>query len=166
MTKVFEFQQPRAEYTLHPQMTVHVVSEQPREESVTSSSERSDAASASSAGSFPLLQFSLYYDIQRRTLTVHLQQAYNLPGRGRSATCDSFVAMFLLPNREEIFESKVVAKSTNPSFDQMFEFTALMPQEIRRQTLIFRVFDHERFKDDLLGVYACVDEVVYMCACK
>ena len=101
----------------------------------------------------PTLQFSLYYDIQRRTLTVHLQKAYNLPVKGVDMrACNSFVVLFLLPSREEILQTPVVEKDLNPVFDQVFEFRGILSQELYQQVLVLQVFDHDKFlSDDLIG---------------
>ena len=102
--------------------------------------------------SYPSLQFSLHYDIQRRTMTVHLQEASNLPAKDQSGTSDPFVVMHLHPNKEEIFESKIVYKTLNPFFYQSFEFHNLLLDDLYRQSLVFRIYDHDRFsKDDMIG---------------
>ena len=136
----------------------HVISEQPRvvqRGGTPEASERSSSSVSTTAETIPTLQFSLYYDIQRRSLSVHLQQAYNLPAKDHRGTSDPFVVFFLLPNKEEIYESKVVYKTLNPIFDQVFEFGGILPQEIRRQTIMFRVYDHDRFTpNELIGVVA------------
>ena len=80
LDKVFEFQQPRSDYAVHPQMT-HIISEQPwviQRGGTLEASERSSSSVSTTAETILTLQFSLYYDIQRRSLSVHLQQAYNL----------------------------------------------------------------------------------------
>ena len=100
----------------------------------------------------PSLQFSLHYDIQRSLLSVHLHHASNLPAMDKRGTSDPFVVMFLIPNREEIFESSIVPKTLDPVFDQSFQFEKLTPDDIRRQTLIFRIYDHDKFsKNDIIG---------------
>lgn len=105
------------------------------------------------ADSQPTLQFSLYYDIQRRTLTVHLQRAYNLPVKDIfMGSSDPFVVMFLLPSREEILQSKIVEKDLNPVFDQVFEFRTILSQELYSQVLVMQVYDHDKFaSNDLIG---------------
>lgn len=110
----------------------------------------------SAAESHPTLQFSLYYDIQRRVLAVHVQQAYNLPVVSRGATtttqpCSPFIVLFLLPNKEQVFESRVVHKDMNPFFNQIFDFPGLLPEDIRKQTLIMKVFHSRRTKPELIG---------------
>lgn len=96
----------------------------------------------------PTLQFSLYYDIQRHALKVHLQQAYDLPAMDKSPC----VTLYLEPKKVEIFECKVVAHNRNPVLDQVFEFRHLQADEVRRQSLVFRVYCHDRLsKNDFVG---------------
>lgn len=103
----------------------------------------------------PTLQFSLHYDVQQSTLMVHLHHASNLPAKDRQGTSDPFVVLHLVPNKEEIFQSSVVCKTLNPIFDQSFQFQGLTPDDIRRQTLIFRIYDHDRFsRNDSIGMIA------------
>ena len=102
--------------------------------------------------SHPIIQFSLYYDVQHSALTVHLHHAKNLPALDRRGTSDPFVVMYILPNKEEIFESKVIQQTLSPVFDQSFEFKKFLPGDIRQQTLVMRVYDHDRFsKNDTIG---------------
>ena len=98
----------------------------------------------------PEIEFSLYYDIQCRTLMVHLQSAHNLPIKGKKVSLDPTVVLYLLPNREDIFQSRVIHDTANPTFNQSFEFRGLLPDEVRRQTLVFRVCSHSS-KGEMLG---------------
>lgn len=154
--KVFEFQQPKPEYGIHPQMsgttTPPVVSKQPRVAHGTSPDrELPESPNGRLIPPCPIIEFSLFYDMQRWTLSVHLLKMYNLPVKGLH--CDPFAVMFLLPNREEIFESQIIPKTLNPVFDQTFQFTSLQPQEIRKQTLVIRIYDHDKgTKSDLIGI--------------
>ena len=103
----------------------------------------------------PTLQFSLYYDIQLSMLTVHLHRASNLPAKDRQGTSDPFVVVYLTPNKEESFQSKVIYRTLNPVFDQSFQFQQLTPEEIHRQTLMFRIYDHDKFThNDTIGMVA------------
>ena len=97
--------------------------------------------------SLPTLQYSLYYDIQRNSLTVHLGQAFNLPVRGKSHhSGDTSIILYMQPNKAEVFESKVVRKELNPVFDQTFEFTGLLGVQVaRKQTLIFKLYCRSRY---------------------
>ena len=112
--------------------------------------EESGTRGASRATTVPEIEFSLYYDIQRRTLTVHLQCAKHLPLKGKKVTLNPIVLLYLVPNREYILESKVVENSTNPRFYQLLEFKGLLLDEVRRQSLVFRIYSQSA-KGDLLG---------------
>lgn len=144
--RVFEFKQPRVPMPLHPQIAAtSVITSQPRHTAVVPpprSDSRSTISSAAEPND-PVLRFSLYYDIQRRTLTVHLIEAFNLPAKDRRGTSDPFVILFLLPNKEAIYETKVHKQTLNPKFDQVFEFPGLLPNEIRRQSLVLRILDKD-----------------------
>ena len=149
LERVFEFKQPRAPMPVHPQIAgPSAITTQPR----LTQSEPQSSASPVDEPQYPILTFSLYYDLQRRTLTVHLILANNLPAKDRRGTSDPFVILFLLPNKEEIFESKVHKRTLNPVFDQVFEFSGLLPNEIRRQSLVFRVLDKDTIgSSDYIG---------------
>ena len=141
------FTESATEKTRHP--SLHLQSEELRSQSKVS---QAPVLIEDDDQSHPSLQFSLHYDIQRCTMTVHLQEASNLPAKDRSGTSDPFVVMHLHPNKEEIFESKIVYKTLNPVFDQSFEFHNLQLDDLHRQSLVFRIYDHDRFsKNDMIG---------------
>ena len=101
--------------------------------------------SPASPDTLPTLEFSLYYDIQKNTLAVHLQQAYNLPTSGKGEACNTCVVIYLTPNKLEVFESQVVRKCTNPEYNQVFQFSNLSgPELLRKQTLVFRIMEYTR----------------------
>ena len=138
--KIFRLEQPMPPVYVHPQLLGddrNVVTHQPQ-------------ATAPNDVNEPSLRFSLYYDFQRRALSVHLQSAALLSAKQQADVhakphdADSFVMLFLVPHKEQIFYSSVVKKSNNPSFNMMFEFTGLLANEIRRQVLIFKVFDKSK----------------------
>lgn len=111
--------------------------------------------SEQSTCNMPVLQFSLHYDIQQSTLMVHLHHASNLPAKDRQGTSDPFVVLHLTPNKEETFQSSVIYKTLNPVFDQSFIFQRMTPDDIRHQTLILRIYDHDRFtRNDSIGMIA------------
>ena len=148
LERVFEFKQPRAPMPVHPQIAPPVVATQPR----MHKSESQSTVSSTTEDRFPMITFTLYYDVQRRTLTVHLIDAVNLPAMDRRGTSDPFVILFLLPNKEEIFESKVHRRTLDPVFDEVFEFSGLLPNEIRRQSLVLRVLDKDTIgSSDYIG---------------
>lgn len=148
LDKVFEFRQPPAPLPLHPQISANIVTHQPQS---SGSLPTDDVDGATAAARPATIHFSLYYDIQRRTLTVHLLEGTDLPIKDRRGTSDPFVILFLLPHKEEIFESKVHKRSLNPVFNEVFEFNGLIPSEIRQQTLILRVLDKDFSSSEDMG---------------
>ena len=159
LDKVFEFKQPQCPMPVHPQLIDQfIVTQQPT--SSSSSSYTCDAEEDVDDDGEPKIHFSLYYDIQRCALTVHLMSGTNLPAKDRSGTSDPFVILFLVPNKEQIFESKIHKKTLEPHFNEVFEFTGLLPNEIRRQTLVLRVLDKDAFSssDDMGAVVLPLEE--------
>ena len=93
----------------------------------------------------PTILYSLYYDIQRATLSVHLKQLFNLSLQRKHKTLDSYVTLYLLPRQVEVFESKIVRNSLNPTFDQEFEFTGQPGMQIlKKQMLVFKVYGYSK----------------------
>lgn len=93
----------------------------------------------------PTILYSLYYDIQRTLLSVHLKQLFNLPTRGKHKTVDSYVELCLLSHQDEVMRSKVVVDSLNPIFEHQFEFVGQPGMHIlKKQTLVFRIFGYNK----------------------
>lgn len=90
------------------------------------------------------VKFALYFDVQRRTLIIHLQQAFNLPPREVHKTAGTYVTLYLLPSREEIHQTTVSA-GVNPVFNQVFEFGGILTDEVRQQVLVMELFYHDKF---------------------
>ena len=66
-------------------------------------------------------------------LSVKLLQAINLPVREGGRARDPFVIVFLLPNKEAVFQTAVVKQTLNPRFDVSFEFQGILSHEVRQQ---------------------------------
>ena len=131
---------PKLRHIVHPELRKQsLITEQQtffKQVSVFSFTEPSDK---------PLLEFMLYYDFQKRTLTVTLIQATNLPAKHKSGTSDPFVTLFLLPHKEDIYRSKTRYKTLNPIFDESFTFEGMQYDEVMERTLVLRVFDADTF---------------------
>ena len=65
--------------------------------------------------------------------------------------CSPFIVLYLLPNKQEVFESRVINRDLNPYFNQIFDFPSLLPEDIRKQTLVMKVFHSRRTKHELIG---------------
>lgn len=108
----------------------------------------------------PFIYFSLYFDIQRRALTVNLIKVENLPRKPpNQGSCDPFVMMFLLPNKQEVLQSVIKQRTLNPEFQQVFEFGGILANDLKNQVLVFRVFGHDR------SVCVKESEVCEVCVC-
>ena len=150
--KIFQFQQPVFPVYMHPQFSIADSTTVTQQPTTTTTFRTTTGPSAVESGSHsklhdePSIQFSLYYDFQRKVLCVYLHAAFCLLG-GRVKSkheADSLVMLFLVPHKQHMFYSAVVKKTNNPSFNEAFEFTDLLSSEVRRQSLIFRVFDKSR----------------------
>ncbi len=93
------------------------------------------------------LTFSVYHDIQRSTLQVHLSKASNLPVQKSGKKV--FVVTQLDPNHWEIYESKPVDFVANPQFDEVYEFDNLI---YCRGNVVFQVYEgYKLSKGNFIG---------------
>ncbi|KAI1295638.1 Synaptotagmin 1 [Halotydeus destructor] len=97
------------------------------------------------------LQFKLDYDFNSTNLSVNVIQAEDLPACDAGGTSDPYVKVYLLPDKKKKFETKVHRKTLSPVFNETFVFKVPY-NEIVTKTLIFAVFDFDRFsKHDQIG---------------
>ncbi len=94
----------------------------------------------------PMLQLSIYFDVQCSILNIHLMKATNLAAilsgtSTRKEHLSIFVVLYLDPNKEEMFHSKLVPKSFDPEFNEQFQFTKLTMEEARRESVVFRIYE-------------------------
>ncbi len=195
---LFEFSQPRSDFSVHPQVagslphmtsssdteSVEIITEQPRffrPHSIDESNRgtcmhasaihileivlyreavhkiiklfsfffclclESDLSETAAMDTQPTILYSLYYDIQRATLSVHIKQLFNLSLRRKHKTLDTYVALYLLPRQVEVFESKIVRDSLNPIFDQEFEFTGQPGMQIlKKHAIVFKIYGYSK----------------------
>lgn len=93
----------------------------------------------------PVVQFSLHYDVQQSVLRVHLQRASNLSVKfckGMPTQCDPFVILHLVPYREDTFQTQTIRCTHDPIFNQFFQFRGVAVDDIRLQTLVFKIYNH------------------------
>ena len=100
------------------------------------------AESLSKAQSKPSLTFSVFYDHQVRTLTVHLQSGNNLSSSGSKLTkAHLYVTVSLLPLKNEIAKTRPMKGNVpDPTFDEKFQFTGFAHNDVLQQTLVLRVY--------------------------
>merc|ERR1719495_1226064 len=100
------------------------------------------------------LQYELKYDFNTQTLSVTVIQAMELPAMDMGGVSDPYVKVFLLPDAKGIkkFETKVHRKTLNPFFNETFQFKNLPYADTFDKTLMFTIFDYDRFsKHDRIG---------------
>ena len=100
------------------------------------------------------LQYEIKYDFNTQTLIVKVIQAVDLPAMDLGGVSDPYVKVYLIPETkgQKKFETKVHRKTLNPFFNQTFEFKNLPYAETFDKTLMYSIFDYDRFsKHDQIG---------------
>ncbi|OAD52789.1 Synaptotagmin 1 [Eufriesea mexicana] len=94
----------------------------------------------------------LEYDFNTNSLAVTVIQAVDLPALDMGGTSDPYVKVYLLPDKKKKFETKVHRKTLNPAFNETFTFKGLPYADAMNKTLVFAIFDFDRFsKHDQIG---------------
>ena len=117
------------------------------------------AAAKAAAEYLGKLQYEIKYDFNTQTLVVKVIQAVDLPAMDMGGVSDPYVKVYLLPETkgQKKFETKVHRKTLNPFFNQTFEFKNLPYAETFDKTLMFSIFDYDRFsKHDQIGEVSCI----------
>jgi synaptotagmin-1 len=133
---------------------LHKEKVQPDIEELTPNMEDNEDADSkkSEAPNLGKLEYSLDYDFQKQELKVEVIQAQELPAMDMSGTSDPYVKVYVLPDKKKKFETKVYRKTLNPIFNETFIFKNLAYGEIGGRTLVFAVYDFDRFsRHDQIG---------------
>merc|ERR1711971_1224385 len=92
------------------------------------------------------IHYKLEYDFTTQELKVTVIEACDLPPTDWSTgLTDPFVKIYLLPDKKPKYETKVHRKNLNPKFDQTFVFKNLPYVDTFDKTLVFAVYDYDRF---------------------
>ncbi|XP_043252036.1 synaptotagmin 1 isoform X2 [Colletes gigas] len=127
--------------------------DKPDMEELTDNAEEPDEAeSKQSEVKLGKLQFKLEYDFNMNSLAVTVIQAEELPALDMGGTSDPYVKVYLLPDKKKKFETKVHRKTLNPAFNETFTFKNVTYGDAMNKTLVFAIFDFDRFsKHDQIG---------------
>ncbi|XP_017763708.1 PREDICTED: synaptotagmin 1 isoform X2 [Eufriesea mexicana] len=127
--------------------------DKPDMEELTDNAEEPDEAeSKQSEVKLGKLQYKLEYDFNTNSLAVTVIQAVDLPALDMGGTSDPYVKVYLLPDKKKKFETKVHRKTLNPAFNETFTFKGLPYADAMNKTLVFAIFDFDRFsKHDQIG---------------
>ncbi|XP_070496414.1 synaptotagmin 1 isoform X1 [Chironomus tepperi] len=122
------------------------------EELTDNAEEQEDEGSKQSEQKLGKLQYKLEYDFNSNSLAVSVIKAEELPALDMGGTSDPYVKVYLLPDKKKKFETKVHRKTLNPEFNETFVFKNLPYAEAMNKTLVFAIFDFDRFsKHDQIG---------------
>lgn len=126
---------------------------QPDMDELTDNAEEPDEAeSKQSEVKLGKLQYKLEYDFNTNSLAVTVIQAEDLPALDMGGTSDPYVKVYLLPDKKKKFETKVHRKTLNPVFNETFTFKGVPYADAMNKTLVFAIFDFDRFsKHDQIG---------------
>jgi len=92
------------------------------------------------------IRFRLEYDFTLQELKVTVIECSDLPPTDWSTgLTDPFVKLYLLPDKKPKYETKVHRKNLNPKFDQTFIFKNIPYVDTFDKTLVFAVYDYDRF---------------------
>ena len=113
-----------------------------------------------SANDLGTLEFAIAYDEPKSALVVSIVRACALPAKDPiMRTSDPYIKLQLLPERRHKVKTRVMRKTTNPTYDEEFTFYGLDANQLAATTLHFVVLSFDRFsRDDIIG------EVVYQLA--
>lgn len=90
----------------------------------------------------PSLQLSMYFDEKHNLLVVHILKAFNLPTKRPKSTSNPFAEAYLLPNKAQVFETRVLRETLSPVFDQAFKFCNVSIDDIKKKILVVRIYLH------------------------
>ncbi|KAG7204490.1 hypothetical protein KM043_004920 [Ampulex compressa] len=126
---------------------------QPDMEELTDNAEEPDEGeSKQSEVKLGKLQYKLEYDFNSNSLAVTVIQAEELPALDMGGTSDPYVKVYLLPDKKKKFETKVHRKTLSPVFNETFTFKSVPYADAMNKTLVFAIFDFDRFsKHDQIG---------------
>ncbi|XP_071454840.1 synaptotagmin 1 isoform X2 [Hetaerina americana] len=127
---------------------------QPDMEELTENQEdqADEAESKQSEVKLGKLQYKLEYDFNSNSLAVTVIQAEDLPALDMGGTSDPYVKVYLLPDKKKKFETKVHRKTLSPVFNETFTFKNVPYADAMNKTLVFAIFDFDRFsKHDQIG---------------
>ncbi|XP_076324051.1 synaptotagmin-10-like isoform X2 [Tachypleus tridentatus] len=97
------------------------------------------------------IHFTLKYDEDIEGLIVRVLQVRDLPVKDFTGPSDPYIKIYLQPDRNKKFQTRVHRKNLNPVFNETFVF-GVSYEQLKTHTLQFSVYDFDRFsKHDLIG---------------
>ncbi|XP_076062562.1 uncharacterized protein LOC143037862 [Oratosquilla oratoria] len=96
------------------------------------------------------LSIELLYDRDTADLEVKVQDAKDLVGPDPHVSVDSYVRVFLLPDKSTNMQTRLFRRSANPEYREKFLF-ALEEEEVSDRALVFYMYASDKFANTLIG---------------
>ncbi|XP_052121648.1 synaptotagmin-4, partial [Frankliniella occidentalis] len=108
-------------------------------------------------GQLGQLTFKLRYRQDKSTLVVTVVKCKNLPAKDPGlGSCDPYVKLQLLPDKQHKVKTRVLRKSRDPQYDEDFTFYGINANQLQSITLHFVVLSFDRYsRDDIIGEVFC-----------
>nr|CAD7438691.1 unnamed protein product [Timema bartmani] len=90
------------------------------------------------------LQMTLSYDPPAGILTIRLIEAHDLQARDFSGTADPYAKIRLLPDRTNVWQTRIHKRTLNPVFDEDFVFE-VRPATLGRRVLEVILYDFDAY---------------------
>ena len=122
----------------------------PSEKDETAREKAEDELKMTKLGS---LYFQVEYDKSKTALVVTVVRASDLPAKDPSiGSSDPYVKLQLLPEKRHKVKTRVLRKTLNPVYDEIFTFYGIDYNQLQGLTLHFVVLSFDRFsRDDIIG---------------
>ncbi|CAB3359584.1 Hypothetical predicted protein [Cloeon dipterum] len=101
--------------------------------------------------------FKLRYKSDKNALVVTVVKCQDLPARDPNiGSCDPYVKLQLLPDKQHKVKTRVLRKTNNPVYDEDFTFYGISFNQLQSITLHFVVLSFDRYsRDDIIGELFC-----------
>ncbi|XP_054283657.1 synaptotagmin-5 isoform X2 [Macrosteles quadrilineatus] len=90
------------------------------------------------------VHLTLTYDPAAGILTIRLNEAHDLQARDFSGTADPYAKIRLLPDRTNVWQTRIHKRTLNPVFDEDFVFE-VRPAALGRRTLEIILYDFDAY---------------------
>ncbi|XP_046676229.1 synaptotagmin-5 [Homalodisca vitripennis] len=90
------------------------------------------------------VHLTLTYDPAAGILTVRLNEAHDLQARDFSGTADPYAKIRLLPDRSNVWQTRIHKRTLNPVFDEDFVFE-VRPAALGRRSLEIILYDFDAY---------------------
>lgn len=99
------------------------------------------------------LHFTVEYEEAKSVLKVTIMKAVALPPKSTTTeTADPYVKLHLLPEKKQRVKTRVLRKTLNPVYDEVFSFYGIDPKQIHALSLHFIILSFDRYsRDEIIG---------------